>query len=161
MYEERHILFPGLREEPPLAFRSVELPYSQPGPAVARRLGVPIAHLASLNLALSSAVWSGRASVPQGYRLLVPTDSAEASVSWVSYEPSAREQSREEEDSRKGEQPRKKESAGSARTVHQVRAGESLSMIAARYKTTVARLCSVNQCRKNKTVTKGERLRIP
>lgn len=154
VYEERHILFPGLREEPALAFRSVEIPQSQPGPAIARRLGVPVSHLASLNLALSSEVWKGRALVPRGYNLLVPTDSPEASVSWVSYEPPRRE--REEAEPRM-----RREQGQNSQKTHQVRPGESLSTIAARYGTTVAKVCLVNQCRKDKAVNKGERLRIP
>lgn len=156
VFEERHLLFPDLREEPPLAFRSVEVPVSQPGSVIARRLGVPVSQLASLNLSLSSAVWSGRASVPQGYRLLVPTDSSKAAIELVSYDPPEREEVR-----MPSARPQKKTSIATSRTMHLVRTGESLSMIAARYRTTVARLCSVNQCRKNKAVVKGERIRIP
>jgi membrane-bound lytic murein transglycosylase D len=157
VYQDRRALFPGLEDEPPLSFRSFELPAAQSGPALARRLGVPVAQLASLNLALSSAVWRGQAQVPRGYKIFVPTQVAPEAISFVSYEAPTQSAT-----PRKGIRlaPVAKRKTTSPR-VHRVRSGESLSGIAARYQTSVSRLCAINKCRNNRQVASGEILKLP
>jgi membrane-bound lytic murein transglycosylase D len=179
VYEERRELFPELIEEAPLNFRTIQVPSSQPASSLARRVGVPVSHLASLNLALSSSVWNGRANVPRGYRLLVPSLSTESSVALISYErsragegPRIAWSDREEDISPDSDSDSDQGRAGGQRgngarrkastpEFHFVKSGESLSTIALRYQTTVGRFCSVNKCRRNRQVVIGERLRIP
>ena len=177
VYEERRELFPELIEEPPLNFRTIQVSSSQSASSLARKVGVPVYHLASLNLALSSSVWNGRANVPRGYRLLVPSLSADSGVALISYErPRADEgprmawsdgdedistdsdSGRGRGDDLRGNRGRQK---GSSPEFHLVRRGDSLSTIAQRYQTTVGRICSLNKCRSNRQVAIGERLRIP
>lgn len=157
IYNERHSLFPGLEDEPALSFRSFELPTAQTGPALARRLGVPVAQLASLNLALNSAVWRGQAQVPRGYRIFVPTQVAPETISFVSYEKTPQRTT-----SRNAVRPTPANKGNSASPrVHRVRPGESLSGIAARYKTSVSRLCAINKCQRNRQAVSGEILKVP
>jgi len=153
VYNERRTLFPGLEDEPPLSFRAFQLPVAQSGPVLARRLGVPVNHLASLNLALNSAVWRGHAQIPRGYRVLMPTKVGPEAISLVSYRPSIEEEA--------PHQPAARRSPAGARKAHRVRAGETLSEIAARYQTSINRLCSVNKCRRNRQVLKGDVIIIP
>ncbi|RIL08682.1 MAG: hypothetical protein DCC75_08290, partial [Proteobacteria bacterium] len=76
VYNERHIHFPNLRMEPALDITQYRLPYSVSVSHVVKQLGIDESELRSVNYAISDQIWRGRAKIPSGYVLKIPSNYA-------------------------------------------------------------------------------------
>ena len=135
----------------PIAFQApaeleiVELPYYASAARLAEGLGVSLEALKEVNPALRSAVWTGSKRVPKGYALRVPRASLGAPLeALVASLPDSARYATQTRDS-----------------FHKVRRGETLSVIAARYRTRVSELASLNGLRSRHRIRVGQKLRLP
>ncbi len=137
--------FPGIERQPEMTAFEVEMPAYIPVAALTRQLGIGRDELESLNPALLPAVWSGQQYVPRGYRLRLPADA----TSWTSQRLAiniAPEQ-------QFGAQPRP--------PVYQVRAGDTLSGVAARNGLSTVELARLNGLSAKARLRIGQRLKLP
>lgn len=140
VYDNYQKYFPGLVPESPRQVAQFELPHSMSVGHVVNRLGISIDVLKEYNYALSSKVYAGVYSIPKGYVLKIPPQyGTKVAVLRVP-------------------EPR---SAGSSTVygggVYTVRRGDTLSGIARKYNTTVAKLKDINDL-KSDGVRIGQRL---
>jgi membrane-bound lytic murein transglycosylase D len=122
--------------------RTFRMPDYVPLSALERVFAVDRDVLRGLNLALMDPVWSGDRYVPRGFELRVPK----------SIEPMraiAQLADHERFDGQKRD------------AVHRVKRGESLSAIAKRHGTTVARLLALNGMKSSKSLRAGMTLKLP
>ncbi len=112
---------------------------------LAGALGLPADLLKAYNPALLEPVWEGTKYVPRGYGVRVPRQlvdiTAEEAVAAI---PQSRLFARQVPDQ-----------------YHKVRRGESLSVIAARYDTTVRELVALNGLKSQHRIRSGQTLRLP
>ena len=101
--------------------------------------------LADLNPALTSDVVRGRLRVPKGYRLFLPPGSAVTFRDAYAALPA----------------PARSSAQASFQTSHQVRAGETLSEIAGRYRVSLASLQRLNGLKDPRRLRVGQRLKVP
>ena len=135
----------------PIAFRGpteleiVELPYYASAAGLAEGLGVSLEALKQVNPALRSTVWNGSKRVPKGYPLRVTRASLGAPLeTLVASLPDSARYATQTRDS-----------------FHKVQRGETLSAIAARYRTRVSELASLNGLRNRHRIRVGQKLRLP
>ena len=171
-------LFGELPHMPAIEGEEVELPYAMGIHQAASLAGVSREDLIVANPALLSGVTDGRASMPRGYRLRVPSGgdvvqvaSAEPPprVERVQVASRSRSASRASASARRGitkvSASTKSRSASTAKksrssvVVHQVKPGQTLGGIARQYGTTVEAIRDANKV--GKSVQTGQRLRIP
>jgi membrane-bound lytic murein transglycosylase D len=113
--------------------------------ALARAAGVDSATLAGLNPALQRDVTHGRLLVPRGYRLWLPSGTKAAFEVAYAQLPSSVVRS----------------SQPSLYATHRVRSGQTLSQIAAMYRTSVSTLQRHNGIRNARSLRAGQTLKIP
>ncbi len=101
--------------------------------------------LAELNPALTGDVVRGRLRVPKGYRLFLPAGASTSFRDAYASLPS----------------PARSSSQTSYEGIHQVRAGETLSEIAGRYRVSVTTLQRLNGMKDPKRLRVGQRLKVP
>jgi len=137
--------FGAIEPARPLAEAVVILPDYIGVDALERAFGIPRSTLQAHNPALLPVVWQGSKHVPRGYALRLPEqsltgaparllDGIPASARFASQVPDRE---------------------------HRVRPGESLSVIAARYNTTVAQLAAANNLSNRHLIRAGQVLRLP
>jgi len=137
--------FPKLQQRPELEFTEVELPAYVPLQALEKALKVDHDKLVQLNPAFRPALLAGSAYVPKGYLLRLPADA----TGWTS----ARLAQQVPAANLYASQPRPR--------VHRVQKGDSLSLIAARYGTSVTTLASLNNMSVKGVLRAGTNLRLP
>jgi membrane-bound lytic murein transglycosylase D len=102
-----------------------------------------------LNPAMGESIRANRVPIPGGYALRVPAGrAARAEVRFASL-PKARKE------------PPKAAAGGRQYVVHKVRKGQTLTQIARRYGTTVARIKVANRLPRSGLIRVGQRLRVP
>ncbi|MCP4000628.1 MAG: LysM peptidoglycan-binding domain-containing protein [Gammaproteobacteria bacterium] len=111
----------------------------------AEALGVGIKTLKFYNPALLSPVWDGTKHVPRGYSLRIPATLVDLNSDEILELIPAQEQF----------------SSQTPDMYHKVRHGESLSVIAVRYDTSVTRLMDINNLRSRHRIRAGQTLRLP
>ena len=116
-----------------------------PAESWAEALGVGIKTLKSYNPALLSPVWDGTKHVPRGYSLRIPTTLVDVNSDEILALIPAQEQY----------------ASQTPDMYHKVRNGESLSVIASRYNTSVTRLMDINNLRSRHRIRAGQTLRLP
>jgi len=108
-------------------------------------LGVSRSTLQEYNPALLKSVWTGLKYVPRGFELRLPADAIDSSPAEVlATIPSELRFARQTPD-----------------LEHRVERGESLSVIAARYDTTVSELVAVNNLRSRHKIRAGQVINLP
>ncbi len=123
----------------------ITTPSYVPADTMAEALGVSVRMLKTYNPALLSPVWSGTKHVPRGYKLRIPATLVDVSIDEILAAIPANEQfTRQTPD-----------------MYHKVRHGESLSVIAARYDTSVTQLMELNNLRSRHRIRAGQTLRLP
>ncbi|MEO8606187.1 MAG: transglycosylase SLT domain-containing protein [bacterium] len=148
--------FGDLPLRPPLQSEIVRLESSTSLTAAARCAGSDPWALAELNPSLLGAVQSGRAAVPSGFELRVPPGgAARFDRCAASLPPPVMARRAPVAGRSTGERPKAR-----TRTVHRVKAGQTLAGIAARYGCSVDQLRRGNGLRGGK-VRSGQLLRIP
>jgi membrane-bound lytic murein transglycosylase D len=138
--------FPGLVFDTPQAYHYLTLDAPISLQTLAKHLGVPAQDLAEWNLAIRPAVRRGHRSLPKGYTLHLPHDrltSAQIRARWASIPASAK-------------------TALRARAGHyRIRSGDTLSVIAQRHRTSVAKLVDLNDIDQANAIKAGQLLRLP
>lgn len=137
--------FGRVRRNPPRNDLVVELPDYMKIETLERAFGVSRSILQAYNPALLPPVWEGAKYVPRGFRLRLPGDLIEAPVERVL-------------DSIPETQ---RFAAQVPDRTHRVARGETLSGIAARYRTSVAKLMAANGLRDARRIRIGQTLRLP
>lgn len=123
----------------------VALPDYYPLDALGTVLGVSSGQIAEWNPALMPAVLNGSKHVPKGFELRLPAGSVKAPVSRViATIPSNQRFARQTPD-----------------MFHKVERGDSLSVIAARYRTSISELVALNGLRSRHQIRAGQVLRLP
>ena len=131
--------------EPPRNDLVIESPDFIPAAAFAQALGVSQETLRSHNPALLQPVWDGSKHIPRGFAVRVPASVVGKSESQVMAAlPSGQRYARQTPD-----------------TYHKVGRGESLSLIAARYDTTVRELVALNGLKSQHRIRAGQNIRLP
>lgn len=134
--------FGVLALDPPVEYAMVEVPDYMRLDSVAGALGVSSAMLASLNPGLRSPVLNNTKYVPRNYLLRAPPiQDAEARVAGISM------------DQRYASQVRDRN--------YVIQPGDTLSLIAQRYGTSVAKLMQANNLRNRHRIRAGQALEIP
>ena len=134
--------FGVLALDPPIEYVMVEVPDYMRLDSVAGALGVSSAMLASLNPGLRSPVFNNSRYVPRNYLLRAPPiENAEARVAGISM------------DQRYASQVRDRN--------YVIQPGDTLSLIAQRYGTSVSKLMQVNNLRNRHRIRAGQALEIP
>jgi membrane-bound lytic murein transglycosylase D len=131
IYRDWRILFPQLEIDPPLTLKSYQVESAVNINSLARHVGIDADALRGVNYALSSAVWNGRALVPRGYQLYIPTGETVAL---------ARFRGSDNEPQPKG--PSSSTVYGGI--TYKVRQGDSLISIAKKYNVTTNQLIATN-----------------
>ncbi len=137
IYDDIPRYFPKVRPSRPVYIAGKKLKHSTSVRTLQKELGVSLEDLKEVNYALLSGVWSGRYHVPAGYVLKVPQK--------YKYELASMRI-----------KPQKAESSASSvygGIVYRVRRGDTLSGVAKKYKTSVAKLRTYNNL-------KGDHLRV-
>jgi membrane-bound lytic murein transglycosylase D len=116
-----------------------------PAESWAEALGVGVKTLRSYNPALLSPVWDGTKHVPRGYSLRIPATLVDVSTEELLALIPAQQQF----------------ASQTPDMYHKVRSGESLSVIATRYDTSVTRLMDINNLRSRHRIRAGQTLRLP
>lgn len=146
VYDEHQRYFPNLEIEPPLDLTEVRITQPTSAAYISRKLNVDIEALRSVNYAVSDRVWTGRASLPPGYVLKVPSKYRVAMASLRSPE---------------HEIPKTVSAASSVYggVIYRVRKGDTLASIAKKHRMSVASLKQINNLSSN-TVSIGQSLKI-
>lgn len=142
VYDNYLKYFPGLQVEEPVQVVEYKLPHSVSAYYVGKQLGVGADELKALNYGVSSRVWNGVYRLPKGYNLKVPRSSAKKLAAL-----------------RKPEPVGPSASSVYGGIVYKVRRGDTLSRIAAKFNTTVAKIKSLNGIR-GTTVYIGQKLLV-
>ena len=131
--------------DPPRNDVVIESPGFIPAAAFAQALGVSQETLRSHNPALLQPVWDGSKHIPQGFTVRVPAALVGKTESQVMAAlPSGQRYARQTPDA-----------------YHKVGRGESLSVIAARYDTTVSELVALNGLKSQHRIRAGQNIRLP
>jgi len=140
---EKH--FGTLQLAPAPEFVEYELPAFVDAAVVAAELGISVAELKRDNPALLGQIWSGNKRIPKGYKLKVDRASFKGNlVASINAIPSSRVFTSQIAD-----------------LSYTVRSGDSLSVIASRYKTSVSELVTINQLRDRNSIRVGQKLVLP
>lgn len=116
-----------------------------PAEALAEAFGVSTATLRDRNPALLDPVWRGTKYVPRGFRLRIPARDGEPNPSELMARVPAEQRFSEQ----------------TPDLYHRVQRGDTLSVIAARYRTTQADLMALNGIRNRNRIRQGQVLRLP
>ncbi len=123
----------------------VSLPDYVPAKTLQREFGVPLETLRAYNPALMNPVWSGTKHVPRGFEVRLPDDAVDMAPSaLLARIPDAERYAEQTPD-----------------LYHKVERGDSLSVIAARYRTSVRELVALNGLRSQHRIRAGQVLRLP
>lgn len=137
--------FPGLRRDPPLRLQQVKLPFYLAFKDLVRESGLSRALLEKYNPALLPPALSSDKRIPAGYVLRLPPKTHGTSPARLLASIPAR----------------LRHAAQRPSVVHLVRRGDTLSGIAARYDTTVARLVGLNNLASAGRIYPGQVLHLP
>jgi len=129
IYDDYRSYFPRVRKESPLSISELRLTQPVSVRHIVNQTGVDIDSLRSVNYALSDSIWRGVQSVPRGYVLKVPTEYAVQLASLNAASSSARSVAA---------------SSIYGGSTYTVRSGDTLSVIARRYGSSVADLKALN-----------------
>jgi len=130
VYDNYGSYFPRVRKEHPLSITELRLTQPVSVGHIVRQTGVNIDLLKSVNYALSDSVWRGVQSIPRGYVLKVPTEYS-VQLTSLSYPASAGRSSAAASSIYGG-------------ATYTVRSGDTLSVIARRYNSSVADIKALN-----------------
>ena len=131
--------------DPPRNDLVIQSPDFIPAATFARAFGVSQEDLRSHNPALLNPVWEGKKHIPRGFTLRVPAALVSVTESQVMAAlPSGQRYARQTPDA-----------------YHKVGRGESLSVIAARYDTTVRELVALNGLASQHRIRAGQNIRLP
>jgi membrane-bound lytic murein transglycosylase D len=136
--------FPGVTKKPEMKFTEVEMPSYMAIDTLRQALDVDREVLADLNPGLLRAVWEGQQYVPRGYRLRLPPQ--------ISLTPQQLAQRVDPSQQFQG-QPRPR--------TYVVRAGDTLTGVAAKHGIGVRQLASLNGLSHNAMLKIGQKLRLP
>lgn len=129
----------------PIEYDIVPVQEYFPVAALAQAAGVSLDELKAHNPALRDVVWSGEKYIPRGYTLRVPrenlTTPLEAAIAAI---PQSLRLGHQKPD-----------------VVHRIAPGESLSVIASRYNTSVSKLMALNGMSNANRIRAGQTLRLP
>lgn len=137
--------FGKLERHPPIRSTAIELPFYTTVEAVIDAFDVDRKTLRELNRGLMEPVWEGRKRIPRGYALRLPGEGNYAQL----------------EKTLAGIPAAARYYAQIPDRWHRVQRGESLSVIAARYDTSVRDLMAMNNLRSAHRVRAGQKLRLP
>lgn len=137
--------FGDLPRHEPVTYDTVTLPSWVPAKALAAALDVTLDTLKKHNPSLGSAIFSGSKRVPKDFELRMPRSELarplEALIAGIPAEQRYAKQTRD--------------------TYHNIRRGESLSVIAARYNVSISELVELNGLRSRHSIRAGQKLRLP
>jgi len=136
--------FGPVNMNPPANDIVVKLPDYMEFDTLSRAFGISEASLRQYNPALMPAVVDGSKYVPRGYQLRLPDGSAAAPDATLAALPSSDKFSEQTPD-----------------MYHKVQSGDSLSVIAVRYKTSVRELKALNNLSSSHYIRVGQVLRLP
>ncbi len=137
--------FPGVVADAAIAYDSVDLPKYIRVTELARTLGVTEAELKKHNPSLQSTIWSGSKLLPQGFGLRMPSASLSRPLAdLLAAVPADHWASEQLPD-----------------LYHTVARGDTLSQLAATYKTRVSTLVALNNLGSRHRIRAGQRLRLP
>lgn len=137
--------FGRLEPQSPVKFVEVRLPAYLSVDTVSQALGLEPGMLRSHNPDLREPVWSGEKYLPKGYPLKLPAASAPADPGrLLASLPSSQRYAYQKPDRE-----------------YRIQRGDTLSLIAARYNTTVGELAALNPLRNPHRIRAGEVLRLP
>ncbi len=137
--------FGPVKLDPPRNDLVIEAPDFISAATFARAFGVSEETLRSNNPALLNPVWDGKKYIPRGFTLRVPAALVSVTESQVMAAlPGGQRYARQTPDA-----------------YHKVGRGESLSVIAARYDTTVRELVAINGLASQHRISAGQNLRLP
>jgi membrane-bound lytic murein transglycosylase D len=158
VYREYKKYFPGLVVDSEEKYVERRLPNAMTIQSVARVYGYSVAALKEVNYSFTSAVWSGKLSIPKGYIVKFPVGSGSQSVPDV--RPS--EVSSVVDEQVASAKPEKIEYSvvKESDIIHVVRRGETLTSVASRYHLSAKALMAANRTASSKLFV-GQRLRIP
>ncbi|MDP6772124.1 MAG: LysM peptidoglycan-binding domain-containing protein, partial [Anaerolineales bacterium] len=137
--------FPGIVPEQPIDYVIVELPAYISADVIAKSLGVSRTDLKRHNPALQSTIWQGSKNLPKGYRLRMPHNLLKAPISQLIAALPVDELFTQQLPD----------------LFHTVVRGDTLSEIAAEYKTRVSVLAALNDLDGWHYIRTGQRLCLP
>lgn len=140
--------FGPVRRDPPEKATTIQVPAYLSASTLEKTLGVPRETLQAYNPSLLPAIWMGKKYIPRGFSLRLPETLEDADARLAAL-PS---------------QELRTAQAGDPATrpaTHRVRNGETLSGIAARYRTSPARIASLNGLSKKNLIRVGQVLKLP
>jgi membrane-bound lytic murein transglycosylase D len=137
--------FGPVRRDAPERATSISVPAYLSAGTLEQSLGVPRETLKAYNPALLPDIWLGRKYIPRGFTLRLPDSvSDDEAVTRLAAIPRSEHRT-----------------AQTADQTHKVRRGETVSGIAARYRTSPARLASLNNLSKRNLIRVGQVLKLP
>ncbi len=137
--------FGGVEPHSPRPEVVAEVPRFVPARAVARAAGVSLKELRANNPALLQPVWDGTKHVPRGYSVRLPASLTDRTADEIlAAIPAAQLYANQTPDQ-----------------FHKVRSGDSLSVIARRYGTSVRELVALNKLESRHKIRIGQTLRLP
>lgn len=143
--EQAPAYFGPLQKDPPDNVVVVKLPDYMSATSLAEAFDLPVSTLRRHNPALLDSIWSGLKYVPKNFALRLPADRLAApAAGLLAAIPADRRFRRQTPD-----------------LEHRVRRGDSLSVIAARYDTTVSELMAINQLKSRHRIRAGQVLNLP
>jgi membrane-bound lytic murein transglycosylase D len=123
----------------------VEMPVYASAESVAEALDISTNTLHTYNPGLLNPVWSGTKHVPRGFKVRVPASLVEVSADeFLASIP-----------------PEQRFASQTPDMNHKIRPGESLSVIAVRYDTSVSKLMQLNNLKSRHRIRAGQTLRLP
>ncbi len=142
--EDPEKYFGFLQYKEPVRFEKVKLDHFLQADVFAKHFNYDKAEIAALNPALRQSIWKGTRRIPKGYDLKVPYGTAQKFESLYAMLPS-----------------NKRFKAQIKPDSYRVKRGDSLSVIARRFRTTVAALHDHNDLDSRNRIYAGQKLRIP
>jgi membrane-bound lytic murein transglycosylase D len=141
----RERYFGYVQPDPPTRYEILETDAFYSAATLGRVLKIRPEVLREHNLALRASVWNGAKLVPKDYALRIPASEVAAPLSIAMANiPESERMTRQHRD-----------------RFHKVRRGESLSVIASRYHTTMSELVALNNLRSRHRIRAGQVLRLP
>ena len=138
--------FGPVRRDAPEKLTTIEVPAYLSANTLEQTLGVPRETLQAYNPSLLPAIWMGKKYVPRGYALRVPDSVSDADALLAGIP---------------DKDLRTAQISDPVPRTHRVRSGETLSGIAARYRTSPSRIASLNGLSKRNFIRAGQVLKLP
>jgi membrane-bound lytic murein transglycosylase D len=137
--------FPGITREKPISYATFKLDSYIAASDLSDALGISERQLREYNPALQSTVWQGSKHLPKGINIRLPASALVAPVdTLLAAVPNDAWQSQQLPD-----------------LYHTIARGDTLSQIAATYKTSVSTLVALNNLSSSHRIRAGQRLRLP